>query len=637
MAPRNVVKRRARRAIKTKRQPSSQLLLKTQSELRDLRQLLRKAQDAYYNTDTPILSDSKYDRLEERLRKINPNDRLLRRIDAIDSRAARKTQLPYPMPSLDKPKLGKGFDSWLADNPGPYLINDKLDGVSSERTSDMKMYTRGTSGIVGSDITHLLPYIRGAGGKLPAGIKAIRGELAFLRDSFTRKYAKTYANARNLASGVVNSVNNIHPAARDLVFFVHGVIAPQRPLSSVASALRSNGFIIGPFVEKQNVDEMWLLEYLAKRREKSNIDIDGLVVTSRTGQVAFKAGYESAQAEVLRVEWNESRYGYLKPTVILKKGVKLAGATLTRFTAHNAKMIIDGKINTGAIIEVTRAGEVIPKIMRVIKPSKKDPRPVGFGKDYDWNETGVDLVAIGKDKSFAAKVQELVVFLVRMEIDKVKEGFVEKLVEHGIDNIPDLVAADVDDFVDAGLGHATASHLHNRLETLLKTAELPALMAGSNTFDRGFGETRFTAILNEVDFKQQLTLYKRSKAELIERLAIIPGIGLKTARSYVSRLPTFAKFLKAIKWRPIATVRRRVRKSGLGLAPVVVFTGFRDKNLARLVKEVGGTVANSVTKNTTHLVVINTSHTSEKTRKADKVGAKILSVQKFTQLLRKTS
>lgn len=637
MAPRNVVKKRARRAIKTKRSTDSKLGLSTESELRNLRNKLRKAQDAYYNTDKPIMDDTTYDKLENRLRKLNPGDKLLTRIATTDTRAARKVALPYPMPSLDKPKLGDDFNRWLDENPGPYTVSDKLDGVSAQRTKDDKLYTRGTSGIVGSDITPLLPVVRGAQGKLPAGIKAIRGELAFLRDTFTKKYAAEFKNARNLASGVVNSINKVHPAARDLVFLVHGIVAPVRPLSSVAPQLKSAGYYVVPFVERKTLDEKFLLEYLAKRREKSRLDIDGLVVASKTSIVAFKAGYESAQAEVLRVEWNESRYGYLKPTVILKKGVKLAGATLTRFTAHNAKMIVEGKINTGAIIEVTRAGEVIPKIMRVIKKSTKSPYPAGFGTKYQWNDTEVDLVAVGKDKSLAAKVQELVTFLIRMEVDKVKDGIVEKLVEAGIDTIPALIATTVDELEDAGLGYATASHLQARLEARLKVADLEALMAGSNTFDRGFGETRFSAILGEIDFKQQLVLYKRDKKAFAQRLSIIPGIGLKTAQSYVSRFPAFVKFLQVIKWKPAKRVVRRIRKSALGLAPIVVMTGFRDAALKKQIQDVGGKVGNSVTKNTTHLVVVDINHRSEKTKKAERYGAKILDLKKFKQLLAKTS
>lgn len=633
----SLVKKRARRAIKTKRQANPQLELQSASDLRNLRNKLRRAQDAYYNTPSPLISDEKYDQLENRLRAISPNDKVLRRIDSKDTRQARKTTLPYPMPSLDKIKPDESLQKWLDSHPGPYTISDKLDGVSAERTSDDKLYTRGTSGIVGSDISHLIPYIRGARNKLPRGVKAVRGEICFLRDTFTRKYVAKYENARNLVSGVVNKLHGVHEAASDAVFLLHGLLAPAKPLSSMAAVFKQAGYIVLPMVEKAHLDEQFLLEYLAKRREKSKLDIDGLVIAARTGIVAFKAGYASAQAEVQEVEWNESRYGYLKPTVILKKGVRLAGATLTRFTGNNAKMIVDGKIGPGAVIEVTRSGDVIPKIMRVIKPSKRNPYPAGFGSKYEWNDTGVDIVAVGNDKSTAAKVQELVTFLIKVEVDKIKAGNVERLVEHGIDTIPALIGAKPHDFLQAGLGSAAASHLYSRLKAQLKLAELPALMAGSNTFDRGFGETRFTTILDEIDFKQQLTVYRRSRNELIERLAIIPGIGSRTARAYVASLPRFAKFLHAIKWKPLKVMPRRVRKSALGIAPIVVFTGFRDKVLKKQVEAVGGKVANSVTKNTTHVVVLDINHKSEKTKKAERYGARIVALRKFKQLLGKTN
>jgi NAD-dependent DNA ligase len=303
---RGLPKRRVgRRVVKTKKQSDSQLLLKHQSELMDLRNKLRKANQAYHTSDKPIMTDEKYDQLEQRLRTLSPNDKELRKVGSLPTKAQRKVSLPYSMPSLDKIKPNETLTRWLGNNPGPYTISDKLDGVSGMFAGD-KLYTRG-NGLVGVDISHLIPYVRG-NGKLPSGVKAIRGELCFLRDTFTRKYAKKFKNARNLTSGVVNS-KEVNMIAKDLIFIVHGVVYPAKRLSSVAPQLKSNRFNVVQFVEKTKLDEAWLLSYLAKRREDSTVDIDGLVIASKDSIIAFKAGYESAQVIVEKIEWNESRLG----------------------------------------------------------------------------------------------------------------------------------------------------------------------------------------------------------------------------------------------------------------------------------------------------------------------------------------
>lgn len=630
-----LVSKRSRRVVKTRRSFDSPTRLAEDTDLRRLRHKLRKARHAYFNTDSPIMSDEDYDQLEERLRRMSPNDKLFNSIGYAPDRNARKVALPYPMPSLDKVKPNASLERWLDRHSGPYEISDKGDGVSAllvqNRYGKLQLFTRG-NGVTGSDITHLIPFIRPRVTKLPSGIKAIRGELAIGRDTFAKKYAKQFANARNLTSGVVNSLSS-SPAASDLLFFVHGIVEPDRQLSGSATQLRRHGFLVMPHVRKSDVDEAFLLEYLAKRREQSKIDIDGLVIATRSGIVAFKAGYESATATVDKVVWKESRYGYLKPTIILKRAVKLSGASVKRVTGHNAQMIYHNKIAPGAVIEVTRSGDVIPKFMRTLRPSAKDPLPPGFGTKYNWNDTGVDLVSIKKGDS--GTVQELLTFVLRMDVDKVKETSIEKLVVYGIDSIPKLLEADVDDMLDAGLGHAMAVHLHDRLRKNFKQAELPALMAGSNEFPRGFGERRLSAILEEVPFRQQLELYRHNKNDLQQRLSVIPGIGSNTARAYLQAFPKFVRFLKQVDWKPTRTAPKKLPVSGLGVAPIAVFTGFRDKNLEKLIKAVGGKIGGAVTKNTTHVVTLNVRGNSTKLKKAERYGVKILTPQHVQKLLKR--
>lgn len=634
------VSRRARSAVKTKRQSDAKLFLSDNTDLIALRNKLRTARLAYYNTGKTVMSDAEYDQLEDKLRQLSPNDKLLRQIGAPVGRSNRKVSLPYPMPSLSKVAPDDTLTKWLATHPGPYTVTDKLDGVSGmidSKKGEAKFYTRG-NGATGTDITHLLPFIRPAFRGLPQGIKAIRGEIGLLRSTFTKKYAKKYENARNLTSGIVNTTKGINPIAKELVYFVHSVVMPNKPISSVASQLRNAGFLVVPSKRFTKLDIKTLMDYLIERRRDSKLDIDGLVITATDGDsVAFKSG-ESGVVEVDKIIWSTSRYGYLKPTIILKKSIKLAGANINRLTAHNAAHLVEHKIGPGAVIEITRAGDTIPKFLRTLKPSTRNPLPAGFGTKYVWNASGVDLIAVGDTNLREQQISELTTFLIRLDVDKVKEKLVARLVDDGIDTIPKLIDASVNALENTGIGHAAATHLHSRMHEQLKRAKLPALMAGSNMFGRGFGERKFEAILAEVPFKQQLQLYRQSKRKLLERLMVIPGIGLTTAPVYMEGFPKFVRFLQRINWKPTKRIAKTVKKSALGINPIVVFTGFRDKQLVEEIEAVGGKYAPSITKNTTHVVTLTKNSGGKvKLDKAARVGAKVIDLNTFKRLLAKTS
>lgn len=623
-----------RKLVKTRRSNSSSTLLKNMEDIVELKNKIRKARIAYFNTGKPHMSDKKYDMLEDRLRKLDPNSDLLKQVGAIASKSARKVNLPYDMPSLDKVKPNESLRSWLDSHPGPYTLSDKIDGVSSMLVvgkDGYNMYTRG-NGSVGTDITHLIPHVKGMPSKVYKKYKAIRGELVFTKNRFAARYAEQFKNARNLASGVVNS-KDINPAAKDLLFLVHQIVDPETGLASAKAYLEQIGFNVATIKVVSKLDEEFLLKYLADRREKSKVDIDGIVITSMSGaSVAFKAGYETAIGEVKEIVWRATRYGFLKPTIVLRTPVNLAGASLTRFTAHNAKFLVANKIGVGAKIEVIRSGEVIPKVMRTIKPSPVSPLPRDM--DWEWNDTRVDIVLLDVDSSDETVIDSLVTFLIRLRVDKIKSSTVSKLVEADIDTIEKMVKASADDFEEAGLGPASASHLESSIQQRLKEATVQALMSGSNLFGRGMGERKIGTILADIPFKQQLSLYKTSKKELTTRISIVPGIGIETARNYVKTLPAFIRFLKAIGWKPTRLVTTTAVKTGLGISPSVVFTGFRDANLQLAIERIGGSVGGSVSKNTTHVVTLNPNAGTVKLAKARKLGINIITPKQLKDLLK---
>ncbi|MCA9325875.1 hypothetical protein KDA23_07530, partial [Candidatus Saccharibacteria bacterium] len=524
----------------------------------------------------------------------------------------RKVRLPYSMASLDKITTEKALSRWLLDNSGPYVIADKLDGVSAMHVfsaREEQLYTRG-NGLVGSNISPMLGAVKSIGRGV-RGYKAVRGELVISNSVFGRTYSKQYRNPRNFVSGVVNATRETKAGVSDLAFFVHSVIDPVVNLSAAKSKLEAAGYSVVPFVKKTRLTETWLLEYLAERRKKTKYDIDGLVITANSGAaVAFKAGYEMATAIVKEVEWSITRFGYLKPVVILQQGVKLAGVTVKRVSAHNAKFVMDNRLGPGARIDVVRSGEVIPKIASVEKGASRAQMPKGY--EYTWTDTGVDIIIDDHADVDEVVVGKLTEFLIRIGVDRVKQAQVAKLVDHGIDTIPKLLKSKTRDFEDAGMGGILAAHLYTKMNLRIKAIDLPALMAASGVFPRGMGERRFETLLSEVPYRAQITVYKGKRAKLRNRLSEIPGIGQVVAADYVAALPDFIKLVTAIKWKPARVAIKKTRVSGLGLNPIVVFTGFRDRELQDKLKAVGGKLGASVSANTTHVVSLNPSGSSLK-------------------------
>ena len=116
-------------------------------------------------------------------------------------------------------------------------------------------------------------------------------------------------------------------------------------------------------------------------RENYDYDIDGIIVADdkkypRTSKnpkhaFAFKTVLDDqiVESKVVDVIWSPSKDGYLKPKVQIQP-VKLGGAVIQYATLHNAEFVIKNKIGLGALVQIIRSGDVIPKVEKVIKQAK---------------------------------------------------------------------------------------------------------------------------------------------------------------------------------------------------------------------------------------------------------------------------
>ncbi|RMG83124.1 MAG: NAD-dependent DNA ligase LigA, partial [Bacteroidetes bacterium] len=218
----------------------------------------------------------------------------------------------------------------------------------------------------------------------------IRGEVyipkkdfAKLNKELEKRGEKTFANPRNLAAGSVRQLDPAVSASRPLNFMAwHLDDIGQKTQEASMEILRLIGFKTVPGERGKKIEDIEsYYKHLAKKREKLNFWIDGLVirvnrhkiykklgVVGKTprGIVAWKFPPEEATTKVLAVNWFVGRTGKLTPVALLQP-VFVAGTTVNHATLHNAEEIKRLGVKIGDTVIVTKAGDIIPKIVGVLE------------------------------------------------------------------------------------------------------------------------------------------------------------------------------------------------------------------------------------------------------------------------------
>lgn len=616
----------------------------------ELVKLLKHFSDAYYNTDTELVSDDVYDELVDVLKEKDPKNKFLEQTGAKTTDEKHKVTLPFYIGSLDKKKPGsKELAKWFDDYDTDYVVSDKLDGNSAvlqKKDGKLYMYSRG-DGIVGQNISHLIELIfdKSFITSLPKSDFVVRGELIAtikdfksLKDKVKTSTDKTLKNARNMVAGLVNSKtidDRRKQIAKVTNFVAYRVYQPIMKPSDQLAWLEKHKFDVVHYEIFEELDDNDLKQKLLDRKVESEYDIDGLVVASDDiyklvpekypkDSFAYKLPSAAMQTKVIEVEWNESQYGYLKPRILVET-IKLPDVDIKYATAHNAKYIVDHDIGPGAIVEIIRSGDVIPKIVNVVKPAKKVQMP---DVEYKWNETKVDLIATGK-KSQTVLIKELTSFFKIIGAEFLGLGVITKLVNNGFNSEKKIIAGNPDQMAEIeGLGMKSVAKIKQSIYDSITKLTLSKYMYASHVFGRGFGEKKIRAILNVYPNIHEL---KHSEKKLTEMITDIDGFDTKTAKVFASKLPAFITYANklhdVIDISKLGHVKKTKKKDGI----TVVFTGFRDKDLEAAITDNGGKVSTSVSKNTTVVVAKDANDDSGKATKARKLGIKVIDIDEFKE------
>ncbi|MDH4574133.1 NAD-dependent DNA ligase LigA [Salinicola acroporae] len=391
-----------------------------------LRQQLDDANYHYYVEDSPQITDAEYDRLLRELQSLETDhpdlvtpDSPTQRVGAAPADRFDEVSHAVPMLSLNNALNESELHEFIKRTAIrlerdaetlEFCCEPKLDGLAVSLIYENGRLVRGATrgdGQTGEDVTSNLKTLRSIPLKLRGSeypdLFEVRGEVYMrhsgfeaLNDRAREDGSKVFANPRNAAAGSVRQLDSKIAAKRPLEFCAYQWVS--RETTSIANIdashsqqmqwLQSWGFRTSPLLDVVKGDE-GVIEFCRKlgdKRESLDYDIDGAVIkvdslrdqrelgfVSRAPRwaIAFKYPAQEQVTRLLDVEFQVGRTGKLTPVAKLEP-VQVAGVTVSNATLHNMDQIARLDLKIGDWVRIYRAGDVIPKVVEVVKDQRPD-------------------------------------------------------------------------------------------------------------------------------------------------------------------------------------------------------------------------------------------------------------------------
>ena len=375
----------------------------------------------YHVLDDPVISDIEYDQMlkqlieiEEKFSELSTPDSPTKRIGAPPLSGFKQATHSVPMLSLDnafKDEDVINFHKRCIKNLNQgnlfYIAEPKLDGVAVELRYENGVLVQATTrgdGTTGEVITQNVRTIRSVPLKLhEAKFKApslleVRGEVIITRSDFDHlnkirigNEESIFANPRNAAAGSLRQLDSKITATRPLDIFVYGTGLVQgisfQSQSQILETLKAFGFPVNSHIKAGiTIDEVLkFYKELKALRENLAYEIDGMVIKvddisfqkqlgekikSPRWAIAYKFPAVQKTTTIKDIIVQVGRTGTLTPVAILEP-VNVGGVMVSRATLHNEDLIKKKDIRIGDKALVIRAGDVIPKVVKIIESQRK--------------------------------------------------------------------------------------------------------------------------------------------------------------------------------------------------------------------------------------------------------------------------
>jgi len=659
-------------------------------EIELLRNTIHRHDHLYYVKNSPAISDREYDALYCRLKELenkypayvtsnSPTQRVGGKVEQRFQQVAH----PTPMLSLDNTynidemrafhqRIIK-FLPDVAEDSIEYVVELKFDGLAIALTYEDGKLIRGATrgdGTQGEDITANLKTIK----SIPLEISdepfkkiEVRGEVYMPKKEFQRlnairqKAGETpFANPRNAAAGALRVLDPAITDSRKLGVFIYTVgfldkdvckthSELQEQLTALRFPVNEHNQLCANFEKTIAVIEEW-----RTKKNGLNYEVDGLVVqvnslehrkklgtTSKFPRwaVAYKYETEQVKTEILEIVCQVGRTGSITPVANLKP-VFVSGSKVSRATLHNADEIKRKDIRVGDQVVIEKAGEIIPKVVRVVNLSNKREAPYKMPvicpecKTKIFRSEGEAVWRCVNATCPAQLKERLKHFASRkaMDIDHMGPAVIDQLVESGrIKNFSDLYTLKKDEV--AGLERLADKSAQNLIDAIekSKSAGLARLLFGLGI--RHVGQRAATIL---ADTFQSLQKLQETPYEHLEAVMEIGPVVTESLKSFFDQKYNMQDIEKLCSLGVVSEEPNGAKKLDGALAgKQFVLTGglseFSRDEAKKKIESFGGRVTSSVTKKTDYIVVGKDA--GSKLEKAKKLGLTIIDEEEFLNLI----
>ena len=647
--------------------------------------LLNKYSYDYYVEDNPQISDTEYDTLYKQLEKLeqeypefildnSPTQRVGDRVLDEFEKVIHKV----PMLSLSNTfsiEDLRDFDSRISklssDDSIEYICELKIDGlaisINYENGKLVSAATRG-DGMVGENVTENIKTIF----SIPKTLKTkksfeVRGEVYLPKKSFEllnkereENNEVLFANPRNAAAGSLRQLDSKITAKRRLSAFIYSVVGDeninsQKMALTVAADL---GLPVNPnFKLCKTIDEVVdYIMYWEEHKQDLPYEIDGIVIKvnsyslqeeigstqkSPRWATAYKFPEEELATKLLDIELSVGRTGIITPVAVLNP-INISGSTVSKASLHNKDIIDELDIHIGDMVVVKKAGEIIPKVVRVVEElrlanSEKYimPNICPSCESKTFTKEGDPFTRCLNSDCPEQNIRKIIHFASReaLNIEGLGDKVVATLYEKGIiKHTIDLFSLDRNKLVELErMGDKSVDNLLNAIENS-KQSSLDKVIFALGILNVGKKAGKILA-----EYYKNLTNFSKAT---VDELLELPDIGLITAESIVDYLSNdnnlrFINELIEIGMNPQYEIQNK-NTDNIFSGKTIVLTGklveLTRNEAKEYLERFGAKVTGSVTSKTDY--VIAGGKAGSKLAKAEQLGIQVLSEDEFIDIMK---